>query len=95
MLAHMKAIHITKKGTISFGGVIISIVGTLGLEAELATLDPLSIPSLDINACRHMQLIKNRRDETYSLIIGNREVSSIILPFPNHIDVKNRDKLDL
>lgn len=73
--------------SISFGGVITSIARSLGLDMKLSTLDPLPMLSLDIDACRHMQLIKNMRDEIYSLMIGNKEVPSIVLPCPNRTDV--------
>lgn len=72
MLAHMKAVGTAKKRLISFGGVITSITRALGLKAELATLDPLLVPSIDIDACLHIWLIKNRRDERYSLMIGTK-----------------------
>lgn len=90
MFAHMQAVHTTKKGLISFGGVITSIVHAIGLERELATLDPLFIHSLDIDACLHMRLIKNRWGRRYSLMIGNMKVPSVVLPCPNRTDVQNR-----
>lgn len=71
MLAYMQAVHTAKKGPIYFGGMITSIDRTLGLERELATLDPLLILSIDIDACCRMWLTKNKRDERYSLMIGN------------------------
>lgn len=60
--------------------MITSIARAIGLDAELATLDPLLIPSLDILAFLHMRLIKNRRDGKYSLMISNKDVTSVILP---------------
>lgn len=90
MLVHMQVVHTTNKGPIYFRGVITSIAHALGLEMDISKLDPLPIPSLDIDACCHIRLIKNKRDERYSLMIGNREVPSIILPFPNCTDVKIR-----
>lgn len=83
MPIYQQVVCTAKKGSISSGGVITSIVRALGLKRELATLDPLLIPSLDIDVFRHMRLIKNMRDVRYSLMIGNKEVPSIILPCPN------------
>lgn len=93
ILAHMQADRIAKKGPISFGGMITYIARALGLESELATLMHYVIPSLDIDAFCHMWLIKNRRHERYSLMIGNREVPSIILPFLNRTDVQKKANL--
>lgn len=90
MLAHTQAVHTAKKGPISFWGLITTIARAIGLEREIATLDPLLIPSIDVDAYRHMQLIKNMRDVRYSLMIGNKEVPSIILPYPNRADVQMR-----
>lgn len=90
MLAYMHAVGTVKKGLISIGGVITSIACVLGLEAQLAALDPLLVPSLDIHVCRHMWLIKNMRDERYSLMIGNREVLGVVLPCLDRTHVKNR-----
>lgn len=80
----------TAKGYISSGGLIISIAHALGLHGELATIDPLLVLSLDIDVCHHMQLIKNMRDERHPLMIGNREMPSIILPCPKCTDVRVR-----
>lgn len=74
MLTHIQAFCTAKKGLISFGAVITSIARAIGLDKELATLDPLPILSLDIDAFLHMRLIKNMRDGRYSLMIGNKEV---------------------
>lgn len=90
MLAHMQAVGTAKKGPIPIGGVITSISCALCLEVELATLDPLPGPSLNIHAFRHMRLIKNMRDVRYLLMISNIEVPSVILPCPNRTNVKNR-----
>lgn len=87
MLAHMQAVGTAKKGPIFIGGVITSIARAIALYVELATLDPLPTPSLDILEFCHMQLIKNRRDGKYSLMLGNKEVPSVILPFLNHTNV--------
>lgn len=83
----MKAVHTAKKWHITFGGLITSIDRTLDLHVELATLNPIPMLSLDIDVCRHIRLIKNMRDGRYSLMIANREVPSIILPFLNCTDV--------
>lgn len=90
LLAHMQVICTVKKRHIAFEGLITSIARALDLHRELNMLDPLPMLSLDIDVYRHMRLIKNMRDEMYSLMIANREVASIILPCPNHTDVQVR-----
>lgn len=84
----MQAVRTAKKGNITFGVLITSIAHALDLHAELATLDPLHMLSLDIDVCRHMRLIKNMSDERFSLMIANRVVPSIILLCLNRTDVR-------
>lgn len=90
LLAHMQAVRTAKKGHIIFGGLITSIARALNLHAELATLDPLPMFSLDIDVCLHMRLMKNKSDERFSLVIANMVVPSIILPCMNRTDVRVR-----
>lgn len=91
LLAHIQAVHTTKKGNITFGGLITSIARALDLHVELAMFDPLPMLSLDINVCRHMRLIMNMSDGRFSLMIANKVVPSIILPCPNCTDVQVRE----
>lgn len=51
MMAHMQEVCTAKRYHISIGGVITSIACAIGLEAELAILEPLPTHSLDILAC--------------------------------------------
>lgn len=71
--------------------MITSIAHAIGLDAELATLDPLPTPSLDIVAFHHMRLIKNMRDAKYSLMISNKEVPSVVLPCLDRTNMQNRE----
>lgn len=76
---------------ICIGALITSITRALNLNDELATLEPLNTPFLDLDACRSMRLIKNRQDGRYHLMVGNRAVNSIILPNSACTNVQDRN----
>ncbi|KAI5433700.1 hypothetical protein KIW84_020823 [Lathyrus oleraceus] len=59
------------------GGQVTSIARALGLSNKLATLQPLLTPSLDIDSCRVQRLIKDMRDDIYS-------VMDMTAPEPDH-----------
>lgn len=89
MLAHMQAVHRANKRPIYFGGVITSIACAIGLDTGLGTLESLLIRLLDIHACCNIWLIKNMRGGRYSLIIGNIEILSVVLPYLKRTNVRN------
>lgn len=91
MLAHLKLLCV--RGTTHFciGGLVTSIARALGLDSELATLQPLPTPSLDIDSCRAQHLIKAKKDNIYSLMVGNLKIRSIILPCHTCTNVRNRN----
>lgn len=91
MLVHMQLICVRGATHLCIGGLVTSIARALGLGNELATLQPLPTPSLDIDSCRSQRLIKARRDDIYSLMVGNCEIRSIILPCHTRTYVRNRN----
>lgn len=89
MIAHMCA-FVKNKGTISFGGFITSTTHAIGLDVDLATLEPFMSRTLDLNLMRHMKLCKVRREGGYHLMVRNHEIRNIILPWPTRTDVCQR-----
>ncbi|KAI5439610.1 hypothetical protein KIW84_025118 [Lathyrus oleraceus] len=75
-------------GLICVGGLIISIALALNLSTELATLEPLETPFVELDYFRSMRLIKNKPDGKYFLMISNREVRGVTLPCAACIDVR-------
>lgn len=69
MIAHMKVVGTSLKGSIFVGGLITSIARVLGLHTELATLELLPPCFLDLPACRHMRLIRGRSDGRYLFMV--------------------------
>lgn len=78
-----------RKGPISFGGLITSIARALGLDVELASLEPLPSCFLDIHACRYMRLIRAKLDGIYLLMFHNIVINGVVLPCPNRTNVRN------
>lgn len=62
-LTHMSVIVIAKKGVIYVGGLIISIAHAIGLEAELATFEPIQPCFFDICAYSNMRFVRARKDK--------------------------------
>lgn len=60
LIAHMSTI-LKKKEIISFGGLITSLARAIGLNTDLAKLEPLPLCTLDLNIMRNMRLYKVRR----------------------------------
>lgn len=90
MLACMHLICARGVTPFDIGGLVTSRARALGVSTELKTLQPLPTPSLDIDSCRAQRLIKARRDDIYSLMVGNREIRSIILPCHTRTNVRNK-----
>ncbi|KAI5421885.1 hypothetical protein KIW84_045362 [Lathyrus oleraceus] len=91
LLAHFQSTSVRTKGPICVGGFITSIALSLNLGTELATLEPLETPFVDLDYCRSMRLIKNKPDRKYFLMIRYREVRGVTLPCAAHIDVRMSD----
>lgn len=89
MISHMHVVHTASKGSISFGGVIISIARVLGLDTKLATLKHLPPCSLDIQACRSMRFIRDISNRKCLLMVHNIVIDDIALPCPNLTNVSN------
>ena len=89
MIAHMHVVQTASNGSISFGGVITSIARALGLDTELATLDPLPPCSLDLRTYISMIFIRAKKNRKFLLMVHNISIYGIILPFPDHTDVHN------
>lgn len=90
-LAHLQLICARGATPFCIGGLVTSIARALSLDGEIGTIQSLPKPCLDIDACRAQRLIKVRRDVIYSLMVGNREIRSIILPSHTCTDVRNRN----
>lgn len=80
MLAQLQSISVRGSGPICTGGIITSIARALNLNDELGTLTPPDTPFLDLDVHHSIRLIKNKRDGSYHLMVGNHDVNSIILP---------------
>lgn len=80
-----------KKGTISFGGFITSLARAIRLDTKLATIEPIPPRTLDLNLMRHMRRCKVRKEGGYHLMVRNHEIKSIVLPWPTHTDVRERE----
>lgn len=88
IIAHMKIISKAKRCNIVIGGVVTSIALAMGLEAEVATLHPLSgIIALNIFSCQAYQTFKTKSFEQYYLMIHLAVIKSIALPWPRRTDV--------
>ncbi|MCI33237.1 DNA (cytosine-5)-methyltransferase DRM2-like [Trifolium medium] len=84
----MQTIAKAKKGAIVIGGLITSLASSLGLDTQIATLDPLpDSTSLDLNPCLAQKLVKLISGNKYYLMIRNQIVRSIMLPNRARIDV--------
>ncbi|KAI5429770.1 hypothetical protein KIW84_034385 [Lathyrus oleraceus] len=87
LLAHFQSTCVRTGGPICVGGLITTIALALNLGTELATLEPLETPFVDLDYCRSMRLIKNKPDDKYFLMISNREVRGVTLPHAARINV--------
>lgn len=68
--------------------MITSLVDALGLEHELKPLPSiLGSFTLDIAACHSEYIIRAKSPDRYTLMIDHREIASILLRDPRHIDV--------
>ncbi|KAI5436345.1 hypothetical protein KIW84_022717 [Lathyrus oleraceus] len=88
ILAYFQSTSVRTGGPICVGGRITSIALTLNLGTDLATLEPLETPFVDLDYCRSMRIIKNKPDGRYFLLISNREVRGVTLPCVACIDMR-------
>lgn len=90
MLAKMQKIATATTGAIAIGGLITSLAIAMGLENEVATLDPIPATTpLDQNSCLAQKLIKYKGQSEYFLMIKSQEIPSIVLPNPDRINVQD------
>lgn len=89
MLAQMQSVTHRTTSVICIGGLITSLALAMNLHVELATLVSLPTPFLDKDVCHDMRMISNKQDVMYYLMVRNKTVKSIILPWSARIDVQN------
>ena len=84
MIAHMSFI-LKKGGLISFGGLVTSIARALGLDTELATLEPLPPCIINLNFLKAMRLCKVGKEGGFHLMINGTALPSVIpcTPYTN------------
>lgn len=87
LLAHFQSTYVQTGGHICVVGLITSMALALNLGTKLATLEPLETLFVDLDYCRRMHLIKNKPDGKYLLMISNREVRGVTLPYTARINV--------
>ena len=87
MIAHMH--HVLRKGgPISFGGLITTIARAIGLDTELATLEPLPPRIANLKFFRDMRLCKTRKEGGYFLMVGGAAVPSVVIPCTRRTDIR-------
>lgn len=88
MLAHM-TLFTNKTGPIVFGGLVTSIARALGLNDEIATLEPLPPRTINLKFLKEMKLCRARREGGYELMVHGVAIPSVALPCSRRTDVRD------
>lgn len=92
IFAKMQEIVMVSTSLIAIKGLITSLAITMGLENEVATLEPIRVSwPLDIDSCLAQKLIKVKGQNEYFLMIRNQEARSVVFPNMDHINVLDEE----
>jgi hypothetical protein len=89
----MHSLVYAKRGAITFGGLITTIDKAIRLGDRLANLEQIPARFIDLDMVKSMNLVRQRTDGKFNLMINNHVFPDTILPNPRRTDVCDHNNL--